>query len=106
MVEIAVVGSEEFVTGFRLAGVRKVHEVSGDVGELEAQVGAQLLVRVGGLAAGVSEDQRHLLEAARNQRQPERLVEVALHHRRGAGGAQCLEERRVVVAFDLGQTAQ
>ncbi|MBM4248714.1 MAG: V-type ATP synthase subunit F [Euryarchaeota archaeon] len=28
--EIAVVGREEFVTGFRLAGVRKVREVPGD----------------------------------------------------------------------------
>ena len=26
--EIAVVGSEEFVTGFRLAGIRKVHAVT------------------------------------------------------------------------------
>jgi V/A-type H+-transporting ATPase subunit F len=28
--EIAVVGSEEFVTGFRLAGIRKVYAVSPD----------------------------------------------------------------------------
>jgi len=29
-VEIAVVGSEEFVTGFRLAGIRKIYVVSPD----------------------------------------------------------------------------
>jgi len=29
-VEIAVVGTEEFVTGFRLAGIRKVYAVSPD----------------------------------------------------------------------------
>jgi V/A-type H+-transporting ATPase subunit F len=34
--EIAVVGREEFVTGFRLAGVRKVREVGGDVAGMEA----------------------------------------------------------------------
>lgn len=28
--EIAVVGSEEFVTGFRLAGIRKVYSVTAD----------------------------------------------------------------------------
>jgi len=34
--EIAVVGREEFVTGFRLAGIRKVHEVAGgDAAEME-----------------------------------------------------------------------
>ncbi|MEM2869341.1 MAG: V-type ATP synthase subunit F [Thermoplasmata archaeon] len=34
--ELAVVGREEFVTGFRLAGVRKVYEVKGDsVEEME-----------------------------------------------------------------------
>ena len=38
MVEIAVVGSEEFVTGFRLAGVRKVYEVTGDSLELERKL--------------------------------------------------------------------
>jgi V/A-type H+-transporting ATPase subunit F len=37
--EIAVVGKEEFVTGFRLAGVRKVHEVAGeDLAELERKM--------------------------------------------------------------------
>ena len=37
--EIAVVGREEFITGFRLAGVRKVHEVAGgDVAEMERRM--------------------------------------------------------------------
>ena len=37
--EIAVVGREEFVTGFRLAGVRKVHEVNvSDPAELEKKI--------------------------------------------------------------------
>jgi V/A-type H+-transporting ATPase subunit F len=37
--EIAVVGKEEFVTGFRLAGIRKVHEVAGgDADEMERKM--------------------------------------------------------------------
>jgi len=37
--EIAVVGREEFVTGFRLAGVRRVHELQGsDVAGLEKKM--------------------------------------------------------------------
>ncbi|MDK2892712.1 V-type ATP synthase subunit F [Methanohalophilus sp.] len=35
--ELAVVGKDQFVTGFRLAGIKKVHEIKDD-GELEAKV--------------------------------------------------------------------
>lgn len=35
--ELAVVGKDQFVTGFRLAGIKKVYEIKDD-GELEAKV--------------------------------------------------------------------
>ena len=60
MVEIAVVGSEEFVTGFRLAGVRKVHEVSADVGELEGKLSEVMDDRAVGIVVVMDADFRRI----------------------------------------------
>lgn len=54
--EIAVVGREEFVTGFRLAGVRKVYQVDGEgqdemerkMGEVFAESGVGIMVVMDG----------------------------------------------------------
>jgi V/A-type H+-transporting ATPase subunit F len=60
MVEMAVVGSEEFVTGFRLAGVRKVHEVSGDAGELEGKLAEVMDDRQVGIVVVMDADFRRI----------------------------------------------
>ncbi len=43
--ELAVIGKSEFVTGFRLAGVRKVYETS-DVATTESTVNLCLRIKV------------------------------------------------------------
>jgi V/A-type H+-transporting ATPase subunit F len=60
MVEIAVVGSEEFVTGFRLAGVRKVHEVAGDGSELERKLSEVMRDRQVGIVVVLDSDFRKI----------------------------------------------
>jgi V/A-type H+-transporting ATPase subunit F len=61
MVDIAVVGSETFVTGFRLAGVRKVHEVpSGDKAALERKVAETMKDREVGILVIMDADFRSL----------------------------------------------
>jgi V/A-type H+-transporting ATPase subunit F len=69
--EIAVVGGETFVTGFRLAGVRKVHEVPpGDLQAMEAKVTEVMADRGVGILVMMDADFRALGPAVRK-----RLVE-------------------------------
>ncbi len=64
--EIAVVGSEEFVTGFRLAGVRKVHEVhGGDVARMEQVLGELMQDREVGILVVMDADFRRISLALR-----------------------------------------
>ncbi len=63
--EIAVVGREEFVTGFRLAGVRKVFEVGGDVAEMEKRLGELLQNREVGILVVMDADFRRVSPALR-----------------------------------------
>jgi V/A-type H+-transporting ATPase subunit F len=65
MVEIAVVGKEEFVTGFRLAGVRKVHEVPGGPAELERELTEVMGDREVGIVVVLDSDFRNISPAAR-----------------------------------------
>jgi V/A-type H+-transporting ATPase subunit F len=59
--EIAVVGGETFVTGFRLAGVRKVHEVPpDDPGAMEAKVTQIMADREVGILVMMDADFRAL----------------------------------------------
>jgi V/A-type H+-transporting ATPase subunit F len=59
--EIAVVGGETFVTGFRLAGVRKVHEVPpGDSQATEAKVTEVMADREVGILVMMDADFRAL----------------------------------------------
>jgi len=64
--EIAVVGRETFVTGFRLAGVRKVHEVAPDALEaLEMKVAEAMKDREVGILVIMDADFRRLSPALR-----------------------------------------
>jgi V/A-type H+-transporting ATPase subunit F len=63
--EIAVVGREEFVTGFRLAGVRKVFEIDSDVAEMEKRMGALLQDREVGILVVMDADFRRVSPALR-----------------------------------------
>ena len=64
--EIAVVGREEFVTGFRLAGIRKVHEVAGgDVAAMEKRMGELLRDREVGILVVMDADFRLISPALR-----------------------------------------
>ena len=70
MVEIAVVGKEEFVTGFRLAGVRKVHEVSGGPAELERELAGVMGDKEVGIVVVLDSDFRMISAAARQASLP------------------------------------
>ena len=64
--EIAVVGREEFVTGFRLAGVRKVREVAGgDTAEMERVMGELMQDREVGILVVMDADFRSISPALR-----------------------------------------
>lgn len=63
--EIAVVGREEFVLGFRLAGVRKVHEVGSDVAEMEKVMHGLLEDREVGILVVMDADFRRVSPALR-----------------------------------------
>jgi V/A-type H+-transporting ATPase subunit F len=65
MVEIAVVGNEEFVTGFRLAGVRKVYEVPDGPMELEKTLVEVMGDREVGIVVVLDSDLRRISPAAR-----------------------------------------
>ena len=63
--EIAVVGAEEFVTGFRLAGVRKVREVGDDAAELEKVMHELMDDRAVGILVVMDADFRRISPALR-----------------------------------------
>ena len=63
--EIAVVGREEFVTGFRLAGIRKVREVGGDVAQMEKVMHELLEDREVGILVVMDADFRRVSPALR-----------------------------------------
>jgi len=63
--EIAVVGAEEFVTGFRLAGLRKVYEVSGAPEELERKLSEVMDDREVGILVVMDADFRRISPALR-----------------------------------------
>ena len=64
--EIAVVGREEFVTGFRLAGVRKVHEVTGgDLPEMERTMNELMQDKDVGILVVMDADFRRISPALR-----------------------------------------
>jgi V/A-type H+-transporting ATPase subunit F len=64
--EIAVVGAEEFVTGFRLAGVRKVHEVAGsDIAGMERVMSELMQDRGVGILVVMDADFRRVSPALR-----------------------------------------
>jgi V/A-type H+-transporting ATPase subunit F len=64
--EIAVVGREEFVTGFRLAGIRKVHEVAGgDAAGMERTMNELLRDREVGILVVMDADFRLISPALR-----------------------------------------
>lgn len=65
--EIAVVGREEFVTGFRLAGVRKVFEVNEDQRELEAKLSEVMRDPKVGIVVVMDADFRRVSPALRAQ---------------------------------------
>ncbi|MDY0386326.1 MAG: V-type ATP synthase subunit F [Methanolobus sp.] len=62
--ELAVVGNGEFVTGFRLAGIKKIFEVNDD--ELETTVGDILKDREVGILVMHGDDLVKLPEMLRN----------------------------------------
>jgi len=64
--EIAVVGREEFITGFRLAGLRKVHEVAGgNVAEMERLMTELMQDREVGILVVMDADFRRISPALR-----------------------------------------
>ncbi len=66
--ELAVVGREEFVTGFRLAGVRKIYEVRGEgVEELERGMEAAMEDREVGIVVVMDTDFRKISSALRRR---------------------------------------
>ncbi|MGQ9582870.1 MAG: V-type ATP synthase subunit F [Thermoplasmatota archaeon] len=66
--ELAVVGREEFVTGFRLAGIRKIHEVRGDgAEELEGAMEAAMKDREVGIVVVMDSDFRKISPALRRR---------------------------------------
>jgi V/A-type H+-transporting ATPase subunit F len=66
--EIAVVGREEFVTGFRLAGVRKVFEVPAeDIASMEKRMTEAMDDREVGIVVMMDADFRRISPALRKR---------------------------------------
>jgi len=100
--EVAVIGSPEFTTGFRLAGVRKFENVPADEksAELDDAVTRVLDDEEVGIVVLKSEDLDHLSRAVREQ--VETSVEptlVALGGEAGSGGLR--EQIKRAIGIDL-----
>ena len=100
--EIAVVGSPEFTTGFRLAGVRRFENVSDDdkSAELDDAVEATLDDDGVGIVVMHDEDVEHLSREMRGR--VETSVEpVVVTIGGGAGGSGLREQIKRAIGIDL-----
>ncbi|MFB6163978.1 MAG: V-type ATP synthase subunit F [Haloarculaceae archaeon] len=100
--EIAVVGSPEFTIGFRLAGVRKFHNVPEEAkdDELDEAVSAALSDDDVGIVVMHDEDMDHLSRSVR--RSAETSVEPVLVTLGGGAGSGGLREQiKRAIGIDL-----
>ena len=97
--ELAVIGKSEFVTGFRLAGIRKVYETA-DTKALESAVKAALEDKSVGIVVMHNDDISNLPEILKkNLNESVQPTVVALG---GTGGSMSLREKiKQAVGVDL-----
>jgi V/A-type H+-transporting ATPase subunit F len=100
--EIAVIGSPEFTTGFRLAGIRKFAEVPDDEKEerLDGTVGDLLSDEDVGIVVMHDDDLEHLSRGVRED--IETSVEPVVVMLGGSGGSSGLREQiKRAIGIDL-----
>ena len=99
--EIAVIGSPEFTTGFRLAGVRKCENVPDDEkdGRLDDAVEGTLADEDVGIVVMRDEDLDHLSRTVR--RDVEGSVEPVLVTLGGGAGSGLREQIKRAIGIDL-----
>ena len=99
--EIAVVGSPEFTTGFRLAGVRKCENVPDDQKDdrLDEAVEETLADDGVGIVVMLDEDLEHLSRTVR--RDVEGSVEPVLVTLGGGAGSGLREQIKRAIGIDL-----
>jgi V/A-type H+-transporting ATPase subunit F len=100
--EIAVVGSPEFTTGFRLAGVRKCHNVPEDekAADLDDAVTETLDDETIGIVVMHDEDLDHLSRAVR-ERVETSVDPVLVTLGGGAGSGGLREQIKRAIGIDL-----
>ncbi|MFT4891126.1 MAG: V/A-type H+-transporting ATPase subunit F [Halobacteriales archaeon] len=100
--EIAVIGSPEFTTGFRLAGVRKFRNVPEEdkPSELDDAVGSILEDEEVGIVIMHDEDLDHLSRSVRNQVETS-LDPVFVTLGGGAGSGALREQIKRAIGMDL-----
>jgi len=97
--ELAAIGKSEFVTGFRLAGIRKIYETN-DVNSLESAVKSVLVDKSVGIVVMHNDDISNLPEILKkNLNESVQPTVVALG---GSGGSMSLREKiKQAVGVDL-----
>jgi len=100
--EIAVVGSPEFTTGFRLAGVRKFQDVSQDRKDedLDAAVEEALADDDVGIVVMHDDDLEHLSRSVRQEVQTS-VEPVLVTLGGGAGSSGLREQIKRAIGIDL-----
>ena len=100
--EIAVVGSPDFTTGFRLAGVRKCHAVPDDekAEDLDDQVSETLDDEDVGIVVMHDEDLEHLSRTVR-ERVETSVDPVLVTLGGGAGSGGLREQIKRAIGIDL-----
>ena len=98
--ELAVIGKSEFVTGFRLAGVRKVYEAN-DVKDIESAVRSALGDKSVGIVVMHNDDISNLPEILKKNLNESVQPTVVALGGSGAGSMRLREKIKQAVGVDL-----
>ena len=98
--ELAAIGKSEFVTGFRLAGIRKIYETS-DVKSLESAVKSVLADKSVGIVVMHNDDISNLPEILKKNLNESVQPTVVALGGSGAGSMSLREKIKQAVGVDL-----
>ncbi len=98
--ELAVIGKSDFVTGFRLAGVRKIYEVA-DITAIESAVKEVLQDKSAGILVMHNDDISNLPEILRKNLNESVQPTVVALGGSGAGSMSLREKIKQAVGVDL-----
>jgi V/A-type H+-transporting ATPase subunit F len=98
--DLAAIGKSEFVTGFRLAGIRKIYEIS-DVKSLESAVKSVLADKSVGIVVMHNDDISNLPEILKKNLNESVQPTVVALGGSGAGSMSLREKIKQAVGVDL-----